>query len=400
MNPIAIALLLPLLSAGTPPDQVTLADSGRVQKGRVVYDTPNKLILRQGGRDIVIDPAEVKEVRSLERSLARVLDRDLLGADARTYLELAQECEAAGLEAEARQFWLRVLLADQKSDLAVKALGAQRIKDEVKVPFGKQRRTPAELAKPQGSWKEALEIECTHFELKTDIDLPLALDVALALERNYRRFYEVLGAPLELYLFDEAPQICIYARKQDFPVGPVVGDTIWFAPGINTLNVLADPEPNVGGVIHELTRLMLFNALRRGSGSTAQVPQWTASGIAQLFAIAAPAVRFGKWSEIGAPNKAQFARVQAQKVPFEKLFNASGNDFNGDAKRDDMNAAAYTFVHYLVFGRQKTLRASFGKFLREGAKGKISIGAFCDALEMSRKDIESGWRAYVEEMAR
>jgi hypothetical protein len=400
MNPIAIALLLPLLSAGSPSDQVTYLDSGKVLKGRVVYDVPGKLVLRQGSRDIVIDPAEVKEVRSLERSLALVLDRDLAGADARTFIEVAQGCDAAGLEAEARNFWLRALLADPKSDLAVKALGAQRIKDEVKVPFGKERRTPAELAKPQGSWKEALELESTHFKLKTDVDLPLALELALGLERNYRRFYEVLGAPLELYLFDEAPEICVYARKQDFPVGPIVGDTIWFAPGINTLNVLAEPEPSVAGVIHELTRLMLFNALRRGSGSTAQVPQWTASGIAQLFAMAAPAVRFGKWSEIGIPDQAQFQRVAQQKVAFEKLFNAGGNDFNGDAKRDDMNAAAYTLVHYLVYGRQKTLRASFGKFLREGARGKISIGAFCDAMEMSRKDIESNWRAYVEELAR
>jgi len=71
-----------------------------------------------------------------------------------------------------------------------------------------------------------------------------------------------------------------------------------------------------------------------------------------------------------------------------------------DAKRGDMNAAAYTLVHYLVFGRQKSLRLPYGQFLRNGAKGKISIGAFCDALEMSKKDIESAWRAYVEEQAR
>jgi len=400
MNTLALFLLLPLLASETPSDQVTYLDSGKVQKGRVVYDTPQKLVLRQGVRDTVIDPADLKEVRSLERSLAKILDRDLVGADARTFLELAQECEAAGLEAEARQFWLRTLLADPSSELAGKALKVQRIKDEVKVPLGKQRLTLAELQTRRESWKQAYELECTHFKLETDLDLPLALDLALGLERNYRRFYETLGAPLELFLFDEAPEVRVYARKEDFPVGPVVGDPIWFAPGINTLNVLADPDPSVSGVIHELTRLMLFNALRRGSGSAAQVPQWTASGIAELFAMAAPAVRFGKWSEIGVPDKRQFERVQADKIPFDRLFNASGNDFHADEKRGDMNAAAYTLVHYLVFGRQKTLRASFGKFLREGARGKISISAFCDALEMSKKDIEAGWRAYVEELAR
>ena len=400
MNFLALSLLLPLASPGAPADRVTFLDSGKVLKGRVVYDTPEKLVLRQGNRDVVIDPAEVKQVSSLERSLAKILDRDLVGADVRTCLEVAQECDAAGLEAEARNFWLRVLLADKTSELAGKALKVQRIKDEVKVPFDKLRRTPEELLVQQPSWKEALEIDCTHFKLKSDLDLPLTLELALGLERHYRRFYETLGAPLELYLFDEAPEVCVYARKQDFPVGPVVGDTIWFAPGINTLNVLADPEPSVPGVIRELTRLMLFNALRRGSGSTAQVPQWTASGICEMFAMAAPAVRFGKWSEIGVPDKQQFQRALADKVPFEKLFNSSGNDFNADPARGDMNAAAYTLVHYLVFGRQKTLRASFGKFLLNGAKGKISISAFCDALEMSRKDIEKSWQAYVESQAR
>ena len=400
MKPIALVLLAALLPAGAPSDQVTYVDSGKVLKGRVVYDTPGKLVLRQGARDTVIDPADLKEVRSLERSLAKVLDRDLIGADARTCIEVAEECEQAGLEAEARQFWLRALLADPASEMAAKALKVQKIKDEVKVPFGKLRRTLEQLRERQGSWKEALEIECTHFKLKTDLDLPLSLEVALALERCYRRFYETLGAPLELFLFDEAPEVCVYARKEDFPVGPLVGDPIWFAPGINTLNVLADPEPSIAGVNRELTRLMLFNALRRGSGSTAQIPQWTVSGICELFAKAAPAVRFGKWSEIGVPDKRDFERARADQIPFEKLFNSSGNDFNADAKRGDMNAAAYTLVHYLVFGRQKSLRLPFGTFLRNGAKGKISIGAFCDALEMSKKDIESAWRAYVEEQAR
>lgn len=400
MNPILSLLLLPLLSAGSTPDRVTFQDSGKVLQGRVVFDTPRKLVLRQGNRDVVLDPAEVGEVQSLERSLARVLERDVSGAGAAEWEELARSCAAVGLEAESRNFWLRVLLADPKHEAAGRALGVQRVKDEVRVPFGKEKRTPAQLMGPQPSWKQALEIDCTHFKLKTDIDLPLALEVAFALERNFQRFYATLGAPLELYVFDEAPQVCIYARSQDFPVGPLRGDPIWFAPGINTLNILAEGDPSIPGVVREMTRLMLFNALRRSAGATAQVPAWTGSGISELFAKAAPTVRFGQWSPIGTPDKRAFERAAADKLPLEKLLNGSTNDFNGDAKRGDWNAAAYTLVHYLAFGRDGTLRAGFGKYLREGAKGKLSIGALCDALETSRKDLESGWRAYVESLAR
>jgi len=44
--------------------------------------------------------------------------------------------------------------------------------------------------------------------------------------------------------------------------------------------------------------------------------------------------------------------------------------------------------------------ATDGKFLREGARGKISISGFCDALEMSPKEVEQNWRAYVEAQSR
>ena len=41
------------------------------------------------------------------------------------------------------------------------------------------------------------------------------------------------------------------------------------------------------------------------------------------------------------------------------------------------------------------LREGYGYFLREGAKGKISITALSRTLGMSQKEIEDGWRARV-----
>jgi hypothetical protein len=400
MKALLIALVLSPLFTADGPDRVTLEKSGKVLEGRVVFDSPTRLVLRQGTKDTELKPSEIKEVRSLERSLASILDRDLSGADEKVFAELAQLCTDSGLPHEARSFWLRVLLLDPKHEAAGKALNVQRIKDEVRIPFEKEKRTPAELTKRQVSWKEALQIPCSHFTLRTDLEFPLALDVALALERNYRRFYETLADPLELYLFDESPEVFVYGRSQDFPVAPVKGDPIWFAPGVNCLHVLAETDPNIPAVVHELTRLMLFNALRRSSGATAQVPQWTASGIAELFAKAAPQQRFGAWKPIGEADKQDFARVLADKIPFERVFNASGNDFNADPKSPNMNAAAYSLVHFLVFGKDGALRPGYGRFLREGAKGKISMSALTEALGMSKEDIERTWREYVEANAR
>jgi hypothetical protein len=400
MKTLLLALVLAPLFTADGPDRVTLEKGGKVLEGRVVFDSPTRLVLRQGIKDTEFKPADVKDVRSLERSLATILDRDLTGADEKVFAELAQSCADSGLPNEARNFWLRVLLLDPKNEAAGKALDVQRVKEEVRIPFGKEKRTPAELAKRQVSFKEALEIPCAHFVLKTDLEFPLALDLALALERNYRRFYATLADPLELYLFDESPEVYVYGKSQDFPVAPVKGDPIWFAPGVNRINILAETDPNVGEVVHELSRLMLFNALRRSSGGTAQVPQWTLSGIAELFAKAAPEKRFGAWKPIGEVRKEDFARVLSDKIPFERLFNAAGNDFNADPKSPDMNAAAYTLVHFLVFGKDGALRAGYGKFLREGAKGKISMGAFTKEIGLSKEEIETAWREHLEANSR
>jgi hypothetical protein len=378
------------------PDQVKLVQGDKVLEGRVVFEGKDEIVLRAGSRDQRIERKDIAEIQSLERSLAPILDRDLRTGDAATFEALAQECQKAGLENEAKNFWLRVLLADPKNEAAAKAVGAQRVLEEVAVPFGKDRRKLADLAKRQASWKDAFELTSTHFLLKTDLDLPFALDITVALERFYQRFYDTLGSPLELYVFDESPEIDIYGSSKDFPVGPLKSDTIWFAPGVNQLHVLAAADPSVAAVVHELSKQMLFNALRRSAGTTAQVPQWTSNGIARMFSLAAPAERFGPWSDLGKPDPESFALAQRAKLGLEKVFNANVNDFNSSPQQAEMTAGAYTLVHYLVFGQGGELRPKYGQFLRAGAKGKISLQALSDALGMPRKDIESGWLAHID----
>jgi len=397
-----IGLLLCALAIAEGPDQVKLVQGDKVLRGRVVFEGQDEVVLRDGSRDQKIARKEIAEIHSLERSLAPILARDLRAADAAALTAMAEECQAAGLEHEAKNLWLRVLLAEPANEAAAKAVQAQRVQDKVRVPLGKEKYELAGLAKRQASWKDAFEIASTHFLLHTDLDLPFALDIAVALERFHERFYDTLGSPLELYVFDEKPEVLVYGSSKDFPIGPVRSDTIWFAPGVNQLHVLAAPspsDPTVASVVHELSKQMLFNALRRSSGATAQVPAWTTNGIARMFSLAAPAERFGPWSDLGKPNPESFNLARDAKLDLDKVFNANVNDFNAAPRREEMRASAYTLVHYLVFAQDGALRAKYGKFLREGAKGKISLAALSEALEMPRKDIESAWRAHVDSHA-
>ncbi|MFN0244171.1 MAG: hypothetical protein ACKVWV_14875 [Planctomycetota bacterium] len=397
MSPLHVLLVasaLVLQSAG--PDRVTLVEGGQVLEGRVVFEGVDDIVVRIDRKDQRIARKDIAQIRSLERSLATIVERDIPNADAATLQALAKECEQAGLAAEAKNLWLRVLALDPVNDAAVQGAGARRVGKDVKVALGRDQRNASALAQPQPSFKKAYEIETTHFVVRSDVPLVQALDLALALERFHQRFYAVLGAPLELYVFDDAPQLYVYGRKEDFPAAPEEGASIWFAPAISRVHVNAAMNPSVASIVHEVTQMMMSTALRRSAGATAQLPLWTAEGIAQVFAVAAPRERFGAWNEPGAPDGVAFATASMADVALERVFDASPRDFVGETKSQSIQACAYTLVHYLVFGENGALRAGFGKFLREGTRGKVSLNGLSQALARPAKEIESGWRAHVE----
>ncbi len=384
-----------LAFAGNDPDTVRFVDKAKELHGRVVYEGLDEIVLRQGSRDQRIPRRDIAEIRSLERSLAPILARDLSKADSEALAVVAKQCDDALLEEEGHNLWLRVLLADPRNDEALKAVGGRRIKDAVQVKFGKEQKMLADMTKKQDGWNDAYPVETTHFLLESDLPLPEVFDLGGAVERFFERFYKTLGAPLELYVFDEKPVVEFYSSAKDFPVPPVKGDKVWFAPGINQIHVLVEAEPDIRAIVNQMSRLMMFNALRRSAGTTAQVPQWTLAGVGEIFALAAPEVRGGPWADLAQIDVREFALTKSAKVDFDRVFNGSSNDFNLDAKRTEMTAAAYTLVHWLVFSNDGALREKLGKYLREGAKGKLSMGSFTDALGMDKKEIESAWSDYV-----
>lgn len=395
MRTSLLALVL-LAVAGNDPDTVRFVDKAKELHGRVVFEGKDEIVLRQGSRDQRIPRTDIAEIRSLERSLAPILEQDLPTTDPKALAAVAKQCDDAGLENEGHNLWLRVLMLQPTNDDALKAVGGRRIKDEVQVKFGKEQKKLADMEKQkQPGWNDAYPIETTHFLLHSDLELPEVLDLGRAVERFFARFYTTLGAALELYVFDEAPVVDLYSNAKDFPVPPVRGDKVWFAPGINQINVLVESEPDIRAIVGQMSRLMMFNALRRSAGTTAQVPQWTLSGVSEIFALAAPEKRGGPWADLAQVDAREFGLAKSAKVDFDRVFNASANDFNLDAKRAEMTATAYTLVHWLVFSNDGALREKFGKYLREGSKGKLSMGAFSDALGMQKKEIESAWRDYV-----
>ena len=77
-----------------------------------------------------------------------------------------------------------------------------------------------ELKKRVSDWQNALELNTAHFLIRTDGPPERALDLAIDVERAYLTFYTVFGKPLELYVFDEVPEINVFSDPKDFRAPP------------------------------------------------------------------------------------------------------------------------------------------------------------------------------------
>ncbi len=387
---------LALLVAASGPDKVKLQD-GKVLEGRVVHEGRDSIVLRENKKDRTIPRGEIAELTTLERSLGELTARQLPKGDAAALAALAADCEKKGLSAEARALWLRVLLVDVANADAIKALDARGLKDDVQVKFGKEPRKLSDLRATQPKWKDAYEIQTTHFVVRTDAALERALDVGFELERFHKIFYDLLSNPLDLYVFDEKelPEIRLYAGEGAYPSPPVPGQRVWFGAAENCLHAAADKPVDVPSVVEELSRQMLFSALRRSAGPTAQVSAWVATGIAQHFASAVPADRTQPWPSPELPAKPLFQRAAATDIAFDRLFRGAPNDFTDGPKAADMSACAYTLLHFFAYGRDGALRAGFGAYVREGAKGKLSMGALTSEVGLKEAEIEKAWREHV-----
>jgi hypothetical protein len=358
------------------------------------------LKLERGERTIA--RAEIAELVTLERSLSGVLERDLQAADAAQLHAAAKECSAASLEADARLLWMRTLLRDPSDEQAIGALGAKRVKDEVMLSFGKRTLELSRLRAPQAKWSESFELASTHFHVRTDLPLETALDTLLGLERFHVRFYGLVGDWLGLYVFDERqlPELRLYARAADFPAPPVAGPRVWFAPLENVLHVDASAPVSMPAVVADLTRQMLFSALRRGAGPTAQLQPWISSGIAEALARSAPEQAGGAWRAPQEAYKPHFTAAAASQLSFDNLFQAASGDFTNGARAGEYSACAYSLLHFFFETREGALRQGLGRYIEQGAKGKLSVGALSECVGLSKDQIQADWRAHVAKFAR
>ncbi len=402
LTTLLISALISAPALGDEPDLVVPKDGKRIEC-RVLLETDEKVVYRVQSKPREVPRADVAEVQSVERILREFLERfeETSTSDVAALTELALFAESRFLPGEAHNAWIRVLTLDPVNEQAWTKLGGVKRRDGWELKVRSHFYTIEELRQRVSDWKNALELRTAHFEIKTDAQPERALDAAIDLERATQRFYDVLGKPLGLFVFDEIPEVHVFADPKDYPAPPTEGMDAWFDRSANTLYVNARENRDTGTIVAELVDCLVFNAFRRTLGKTGEIEPWARKGLAFAFAAAVRPAPGRVTFDFDTPYLPHFESQarDAQALPLEKVLRAGFASFDSGSDAPRYIAQSYTLTHFLVFYADAKYRAGFADFLRSAYLGKGGSSNFARALGSDLDTLQAEWTAYVKSTA-
>jgi hypothetical protein len=405
---IRIALpfvLIALASASRfAQDTVALA-SGKELEGRVVYEDDKELVLRVGSRDRVVALTDVSAVDARMRHLRAflrllgTLDRD----SAAHWAELAQSAAAVGLAEESQLAWLKSLSLDPERDDAHTALGHNERNGTWTVKHGGKYLTWPRYLEAHEAWTGAWELGTTHFALRSNLELGVAIDAAFDLELAYARFYDLLATELRLLDITEPMKAEVHGREGSFRLR-TPGEAGWFDRVAETMLVDASPDPESydrGLLYHEVTHELFYFTTRQGKRNRGSLPAWLNEGMAEYVASRA---RDGDGHVLPFAERRHvesFKRHAEAKEPIAlgRLLNLGVGEFSVGADLRQRYAQCYTLVHFLLEGEQESWRAGFLEFVRSAYASKSSSTHLWKALDAKQKVVEGAWHAHARTTA-
>ena len=407
LRPSVLALsLLPAVASGLPSgpsdddletDEVVLKD-GKTLTGHVVYEDDERLVLRNGSKDREYEMAEVGEVTSRARAI-RTLVREMDSYDpwrASDNEVLARRATELGLEAEARILWWRVLAEDPGNEAAHEALGHKKSGKTWRIEHAGRKVRMDKVRDLAEDFGKAWEFPTSHFELRSNLPLEQALDLALDLERLYVEFFRLFGKELMLYETEDPMRVQVHADAASFPER--AGERGYFNPGSKLMIADASGGLTMYLIVHEMThQLVYFTAVEERAHKGA-VPSWVNEGLAEYMAGAYKGVPGRLAIDTEQRRRDSFGVHASAKKPLSlsRVINLGGGDFNASTGQALKYAQVYTLLHFCLHGQDGGYRESFMGFLRGAYDGRGSSTDFKRALDLKRnKDFEEEWLEYV-----
>ena len=402
LSAILLSTLPAALQSDDEPDLIVLAAGGEIEC-RVLLEGDQKIVYRAKKKTQEMARAEVQEVQSIERSLREFLTQfeGISARDTAALADMALFAEEHYLPGEAHNAWIRILTLDPEHVQAWTKLGGVKRRKGWELKVRGRFLDIQELRERVSDWKNALELRTAHFLIQTDAPPERALDVSLDVERAYLTFYDVFGKHIGLHVFDEVPEIHIFADPQDYPSPPTPGEDAWFSVPANTVYVNARENRDTGKILAEFTEALVFNAFRRTLGKTGQLEPWVLEGIKQAFAAGVRPVPGRVRFEFESPYIPWF-ELQARDwsaLELEQVLRAGLSSFSSGTDATRYSAQSYTLTHFLVFFENGKHRPGFAEFVRDSFLGKGGTSNFFKALGVEEKALQREWSDYVKSIA-
>jgi len=389
------------LAAGSderPLDVVELVGGEQVA-GIVLFEGPESVVVRVRSQERVLPAEQVERVDSLSRNLAMVLDQQRRTDWDRTdeVMTLARFCRAKGMLGLGRVFALRALANDPQNAGAHEFLGHLPSGEGWRVRDGARSIRYDKLALVRSDWGDAWILETPHYRLRTNLDLPQAVDLVCDLEHFYRSFYALLGSHMQLFEVTERMPAEVHADSVSFPE-VLGGRRAYFRPGDFTLIVNAQGGLEMRTIFHEATHQLLYMTAVRERQGRGRVPGWLDEGLAETLAAGAVGLPGRMSVDGGARDDAYFAihRASGDPYPLSRILTMDTSDFHGSTNLELKYAQCYTFVHFCLHAEKERYRGGFFRFIKSAYDGRASGSQFERAMDVPRDELERAWGEYVQ----
>jgi hypothetical protein len=402
MLSLAPLLLAVAALSNDKPDLVVL-DGGKKIECRVMFEDDDRVVYKAGHRVKEVAREKVESVHSIERSMKTFLSRfealDVKNVEA--LAELALWAESNDLPGEARNLWIRIILVDSENEQAWTKLGGSNGRKGWRIRVRGRYKTLEQLRERASQWDTAMELPTAHFLIKTNADPSLALDVSIDIERIYQMYYDLLGQPMELYPFDQVPELHIYANSDDAPRPPQPQWTAWYER-IGNAVMVRGLDANRHEIRMGVAYLMLRNSFRMAQGNRqGALPRWAREGIANAFAFALRPNPGKVEIKTGVPYVPWFTAQAGDPKPasIKRLLDSGLGEFRTGTSEDRFVHQAYTLIFFLVHGQDGRYRRPFVDYLRSAFDGQGAATHMEKIFGMKLEDLDTEWRAYVEQIA-
>ena len=399
-------LTLPLFLLAAPnekPDTVVLKN-GKEIHCRVLYEDDAKVAYRQSGRHVKeVERSKVAEVHSIEGYMRTFLSRfaALDHTDVAALAGLAERAESVDLHGESRNLWLRILTLDPENEQAWTALGGSEGRRGWRLKVRGRYKTLEQLRERVADWDTAMELPTAHYLIRTNIDPAKALDVSIDLERVHQMFYDVVGQPMELYPFEETPELHIFAATDDAPHPPAPGWSAWYER-IGNAVLVRGIDANPHEIRKAVVDLMLTNSFRLPEANhEGQLPRWAREGIGNAFAFALRPSPGDIHMEKGVPYVEWFGQQAADEdvLELKRLINAGRGAFRTGEDQARFVRQAYTLVFFLLNADDGGYRERFLEYLQSAFKGQGAATHLEKTFGMKLEELQKPYEAYVRRIA-